>query len=200
MGTAARDGHSSDLPACCSFHFLTISSVLSRGAGTCALYSIVYSPLPCVTPRRSDEKPNMLSSGTSASIVTNSAPSMLLTVPLRCETSATAVPWNSAGTATSVDMSGSSSTGFAVAIACLKAPCAAARKASSFESTACASPSCSTTRIPITGEPVRVPLSIASRKPLSIAVTNSGGIMLPTSWLSNSYAPWPSASEEIGST
>mmetsp|Transcript_19105 Transcript_19105/g.52657 ORF Transcript_19105/g.52657 Transcript_19105/m.52657 type:complete len:230 (-) Transcript_19105:34-723(-) len=186
---------SSPLPCCASCHFLTSSSVLSLGAGTCILYSIVYSPLPCVALRKSEEKPNILSSGTSASIDTKSAPSMLLMLPFLCEIRATAVPWNSLGTATSVDMSGSKRTGFATCIACLNAPLAAARNAISFESTACASPSCSTTRTPMTGDPVRTPCMRASRKPFSIAGTNSGGIEFPTKPFSNSNVPSPRVSE-----
>ena len=47
---------------------------------------------------------------------------------LRCASCATAAPWYSAGTVTSVDMIGSRICGPPAFMACLKAPCAAVRE------------------------------------------------------------------------
>lgn len=75
------------------------------------------------------------------------------------------LPWNSIGATISTVMTGSRTTGLALLKASRKAPIAARRKASSFESTAWAEPSSRTNLQPVIGWPVIRPLSSASWKP-----------------------------------
>mmetsp|Transcript_10326 Transcript_10326/g.22903 ORF Transcript_10326/g.22903 Transcript_10326/m.22903 type:complete len:205 (-) Transcript_10326:1673-2287(-) len=180
------------------------ASCCSLDTGWCCLYSIENSPLPCVLLRMTVLYPNISLNGTSDLISTwlaSSFRSELRIRPPRLFRPPISTPWNSAGASTSRLITGARICGLPAFTPWRIPYCIASWKDKSLESTACAAPSVITTRIPDRGWPASTPFSQAALAPFSQLGMNSGGILVPIIWFSNSNStPFFSSSSSRGST